>query len=73
VTIREKVARAIYGAAFENRHGGLQPEPGWCWERAGEIQQLFCFRQAAAALAALPVTVEELEEIARTKKAPTHC
>jgi hypothetical protein len=49
----ERVAKAIYGAAFENRHGGVQPEPGWCWERAGEVQQEFCRRQARAALAQL--------------------
>lgn len=51
--LEQAVARAIYGAAFENRFGGLQPEPGWCWEKAGDVQRDFCRKQARAALSAI--------------------
>lgn len=52
-TTLERVARAIYSAAFENHHGGQKPEPGWCWEKAGTGQQKFATKQARAALEAL--------------------
>ncbi len=50
-TIRDAVARAIYGAAFD-APGRSSPSPGWCWERCGEAQREFCRRQADAAIAA---------------------
>ena len=50
--IREAVAQAIYRAAFENQHGGRSPEPGWCWEKCGPVQQAFASKQAHAAITA---------------------
>lgn len=52
MSIREAVARAVYHAAFENQRGGKLPEPGWCWEKCGSVQQEFASRQAAAAITA---------------------
>ena len=62
VEVIDRVARAIYHAGFENRHGGRQPEPGWCWERAGEVQQEFATRQARAALAAIRMPTDAMVE-----------
>lgn len=54
-TLREQVARAIYGAAYSGyaERGLRVPSPGWCWEKAGEEQQQFAFRQADAAIAVM--------------------
>lgn len=53
--ITEAMARAIYGAAYEGKredeHGNRHPEPGWCWERCGDVQRNFCRQQARAAYA----------------------
>lgn len=53
MTDLERMARAIYGAAFENLYGGKKPEPGWCWDKAGPVQRAFATKQAFAALEAL--------------------
>jgi hypothetical protein len=54
VSTREKVARAIYHAAFmpanEEQATRRVPSPGWCWERTSEDQRQFALRQADAAL-----------------------
>jgi hypothetical protein len=59
----EKVARAIYGAAFEPSNEAeakrQKPSPGWCWERCGEQQREFATRQAHAAIAAYEEALEE--------------
>lgn len=51
---RERVARAIYHAAFlpvsEEQARRKVPSPGWCWERATDDQKTFCMRQADAAI-----------------------
>lgn len=59
----EKVARAIYGAAFEPSNEAeakrQKPSPGWCWERCGEQQREFATRQAHVAIAAYEEALEE--------------
>ena len=62
MTLVERVARAIYHAAFANHYGGTKPEPGWCWEKAGLVQQEFAQRQARAALAVVEAAMQEPSE-----------
>ena len=54
---RERVARAIYRAAFmpsnDKEKKREVPSPGWCWESASEDQREFCRRQAAFAIHAI--------------------
>ena len=52
--LEERIAKAIYHASFMptttaelNR---AIPSPGWCWDRASEVQKGFCRRQAQAAI-----------------------
>ena len=47
----ERVARAIYHAAYDPTVNPKSPSPGWCWEKCGHIQQEFAKRQARAAIA----------------------
>jgi hypothetical protein len=53
----ERVARAIYAAAFMPRDDEeaqrRKPSPGWCWEKTSEEMREFVRRQALAAIAAL--------------------
>lgn len=55
MTLREKVAMAIYHAAFQpstlEEAQRKVPTPGWCWEKASEAQKQFCLKQADAAIA----------------------
>lgn len=44
----ERVAKAIYAAGFVP--GTPTPCPGWCWEKAGPVQQQFARTQAMAAI-----------------------
>ena len=52
---RERVARAIYHAAFlpanEAQRQRKVPSPGWCWAKATNEMKEFCLRQADAAIA----------------------
>lgn len=62
-TLRERVARAIYSAAFDPRAG--RPSPGWCWEKAGEAQQAFALRQADAAIEAIRTAGVPVKEVGK--------
>jgi hypothetical protein len=52
--LREKVAIAIYEAAFDPRNEDEAkrriPSPGWAWEKTNEQQKQFARRQADAAI-----------------------
>jgi hypothetical protein len=54
VTLQERVARAIYEAAFqpanEKEAKRQVPSPGWCWERTSPEMRAFAMKQAAAAI-----------------------
>lgn len=51
---RERIARAIYHAAFMPRNEAESkrqvPSPGWLWERITPDQKEFSLRQADAAM-----------------------
>lgn len=55
MSLRERVARAIYHAAFqpanEKQAKRQEPSPGWCWDATSEDHRQFALRQADAALA----------------------
>ena len=59
VAVRERVAMAIYHAAFAPSDDAQRtrkvPSPGWCWERTSEPQREFCRRQADAAIAEMGI------------------
>lgn len=54
---RERVARAIYHAAFSPKNEAEAkrqvPSPGWLWDRITPDQKEFCLRQADAAMQAM--------------------
>ena len=54
MSLREAVARAIYGAAFypqnDDEASRRKPSPGWCWDRTSPQCRQFAFQQADAAI-----------------------